>query len=734
MLSRKREIGIGIKLLLAPGTALTLLGLLAITAYQGMESAQNALHDIYRVRFVTYQRAVEVGRTATSTYADTYRLLSWANANTPAAKVEELGKQNLTRLSKASAALAKLAAEGSVGKEEKRLLEAAAKEMQTYQKTVADVADIATVDYSMATTFMSKADDRFASMNKQLEALLDYENKLSSDAFEDAEESTRLVERTLIMVFALSMIISLLVTLWVKRNLLRQLGGEPAYAAEIATKVAHGDLDRNITIRAGDGSSIIYAMKTMVEKLQQFAVAQADMAGQHAVGEIGALMPVAEFHGVYGQMAQSINDLAGSHIAVQKKIVNVMSEYGRGKFDHDMEQLPGQQREITEAVALVKANLSAINAEILKLVESAGRGDFTARGVVDNFQHDFRRMVEGLNHLMQVSEGGLDEIVQVLGSLARGDLTVTMEGQYEGSFGQLRDDADLTVAQLRKIVGEIREASESINTAAREIASGNMDLSSRTEQQAASLEQTASSLEELLITVKENSANAQRANLLAIDASDVAVKGGAVVQQVVQTMSLINESSKKIADIIGVIDGIAFQTNILALNAAVEAARAGEQGRGFAVVATEVRSLAQRSAAAAKEIKSLIVNSVQRAESGSELVGQAGKTMDEIVHSVKRVTDIMTEITAASREQSAGIEQVNQAIMQMDQSTQQNAALVEQAAAASESMDEQAQALARSVGVFKLADSSVEERSESRVKNVARQPFPGRRVVASINR
>jgi len=255
---------------------------------------------------------------------------------------------------------------------------------------------------------------------------------------------------------------------------------------------------------------------------------------------------------------------------------------------------------------------------------------------------------------------------------------------------------------LAAIVGQVRSGADTIATASTQIAAGNLDLSSRTEQQASSLEETASSMEELTSTVKQNADNARQANQLAASASEVALKGGAVVAQVVDTMDGINASSKKIVDIIGVIDGIAFQTNILALNAAVEAARAGEQGRGFAVVATEVRSLAQRSAAAAKEIKALIGDSVAKVDVGSALVGQAGSTMEQIVASIGRVTDIMGEITAASSEQSAGIELVNQAITEMDGVTQQNAALVEQAAAAAESMQDQASTLAQMVSVFKL--------------------------------
>jgi len=289
----------------------------------------------------------------------------------------------------------------------------------------------------------------------------------------------------------------------------------------------------------------------------------------------------------------------------------------------------------------------------------------------------------------------------VVGRIADGDLSlaVSADAAHDGS---LLHSIRKMQSQLTSIVVEIKDSSDTIARASEQIAAGNQDLSSRTEQQASSLEQTAASMEELTSTVKQNADNARQANQLAVSASEVAVKGGSVVSQVVDTMSSINASSRKIVDIIGVIDGIAFQTNILALNAAVEAARAGEQGRGFAVVASEVRSLAQRSAAAAKEIKTLIGDSVEKVEEGSKQVEEAGRTMDEIVGSVKRVTDIMGEITAASQEQTSGIEQINQAITQMDQVTQQNAALVEEASAAAQSLQEQAGNLVRSVSIFKL--------------------------------
>ncbi len=342
-----------------------------------------------------------------------------------------------------------------------------------------------------------------------------------------------------------------------------------------------------------------------------------------------------------------------------------------------------------------------VEREVADVVDAAARGDLGRRIGTQGREGFLLELAQRINGLLEVNAGSLGQISTLLSGLSQGDLGVRMEGDFQGVFARMRDDANATVARLRSIVERIQDSADSINTSAGEISAGNDDLSRRTEQQAADLEETAASMEELTSTVRQNAEHARQANALAQGAHEVASQGGEIVGRVVATMDGIEASSKRIADILGVIDGIAFQTNILALNAAVEAARAGKQGRGFAVVAGEVRSLAQRSATAAKEIKGLIDDSVGKVADGSALVRQAGRTMDDLVDSVQRVTDIMASISAASQQQSAGIEQVNQTMTQMDATTQQNAALVEEATAAARAMEEQADRLAGAVAVFR---------------------------------
>jgi methyl-accepting chemotaxis protein len=500
-----------------------------------------------------------------------------------------------------------------------------------------------------------------------------------------------------------------------------------AMAAQCIGDISKGNIPAKITDEyKGDFNTLKKNLNVNIGVLTGLITCLQLMTEEHDKGNIDWMIDVDRFEGAYKTVTQGINKMVGSHIEMNKKAMDCIKEFGEGNFDAPLEKFPGQKAFINNTIEQVRANLKALIDDTNLLVRAALEGRLETRADAAKHQGDYRRIIQGINETLDAIVGPINEVVRVLGALAKSDLTEKITANYQGTFANLCDNVNISVDNLAQAVSTIKEATDSINTAAKEIAAGNADLSHRTEQQAASLEETASSMEELASTVKQNADNARQANQMALTAADVAVKGGGVVQQVVGTMSAINESSRKIVDIISVIDGIALQTNILALNAAVEAARAGEQGRGFAVVASEVRNLAQRSAAAAKEIKALIGDSVEKVEDGSKQVVEAGKTMDEIVASVKRVTDIMSEIAAASVEQSSGIDQVNKAVAQMDEVTQQNAALVEQAAAAAESLEEQAATLAETVDQFYLdanrSRSTAPNRRAADLQAVAQKP------------
>lgn len=362
--------------------------------------------------------------------------------------------------------------------------------------------------------------------------------------------------------------------------------------------------------------------------------------------------------------------------------------------------------------------------EIDQIVEAAAMGDLSRRISVDGKDGFFLNLAEGLNKLLTIADSVISDTIRVFDALAHGNLTRKIDEDYQGAFDKLKQDANSTVDRLTDIITRIRDSASTVATGASEIAQGNADLSKRTESQASSLEETASSMEEMTSAVKQTGENSVHANDLASSAKQKAQSGGDVVSKAVDAMDEINHSSKKIADIIGVIDEIAFQTNLLALNAAVEAARAGEQGRGFAVVAGEVRNLAQRSAGAAKEIKDLIRDSVDKVDAGTALVNESGKTLNDIIQSVDRVSDMIQEISTAAREQSSGIDQVNAAVAQMDEMTQQNAALVEEASAAGEAMAEQAQSMMQMMEFFSVDANAV--------STIGEMPAPAPAPVAPV--
>ncbi|WP_093556390.1 methyl-accepting chemotaxis protein [Pseudoduganella namucuonensis] len=470
----------------------------------------------------------------------------------------------------------------------------------------------------------------------------------------------------------------------------------------------------------------------------------ADEADQKAIEQLMAASSgrATEIQDLLGKTLQDPESKAGHALVLstRKAYVDARKAVFKAKADGDMERaarlvrsdMDGKREAYLGALQqlsdIQKRQLDRTAAEIQAGYES-GRNMLVILGVA--------AIALGVGfacYITRTITRPINEAVKVAETVSSGDLTSEIVVRTRDEAGQLMNALRNMNANLVNIVGQVRSGTDTMADASSEIAAGNLDLSSRTEQQASSLEETASSMEQLTSTVKINAEHARQACQLASTASETAGRGGRVVADVVATMGAINASSRRIVDIIGVIDGIAFQTNILALNAAVEAARAGEQGRGFAVVASEVRGLAQRSAAAAKEIKQLIDESVHQVDTGSGLVGKAGQTMDEIVASIGRVTGIMAEIADASEEQQTGIEQVNFAITQMDQVTQQNAALVEQAAAAAAAMQEQSAQLAESVAVFKLTETQMAAQpSSARLERPGRAPRSEPRRIASAS-
>ena len=590
------------------------------------------------------------------------------------------------------------------------------------------------------TILLKQINPLYAEASEKLDLVYKLEIQAGSDFIAESAERARYARIQMILVVALALIGGALVARSLLRLIMRSLDDIGLNLQAISS----GDYTRSVDASRNDELGKVMQYLLSMQTQQGFNVAETRRVAEEmtrikiALDNVSTGVMIADGNRNITYTNHSVvGILKGAETAIKSQLPNFNSERLLGvNIDsfhknpaHQAGLLSGLRQPHTAAIEIGGRHLVVtanpvinergerlgtvaewkdrtaevlVEQEIAQIVSAATLGELGMRLSVDGKTGFFQTLAKDLNRLLDTTQQALSSTSEVLSRVAGGDLTQTIDADFSGIFGQLKEDTNRTIERLREVVGSIKDATETINTAAKEIAAGNSDLSARTEEQASSLEETSSSMEQLNSTVRQNAENARQANELASRSNEIALRGGQMVKDVVSTMNGIQESSQRIADIIGVINGIAFQTNILALNAAVEAARAGEQGRGFAVVASEVRNLAQRSANAAKEIKELIDDSVGKVDSGARLVGQAGATMDEVVTSFQRVAALVTDISNASREQSAGIEQVTQAVSQMDEVTQQNAALVEEASAAAESLEEQAQGLVSAVGVFRL--------------------------------
>lgn len=486
-------------------------------------------------------------------------------------------------------------------------------------------------------------------------------------------------------------------------SLKRRIGGEPADAVAVANRIARGDLSGTVLVRPGDSASMLAAMKQMQDSLGGLVDEIRQIVHSAEKGELGKRIPLGDKQGFGLEIAAALNQLMVVTDTSLHDVSRVVSALAAGDLSQKVDaRYPGAFGQTASAVNATVSALVQVVDEVRAVVDAAAQGDFAHQIDTTRKQGYPKTLIDLLNSLSATAEQALSDISSVSQALAEGDLTRRIDKRYPGLFGETAEGLNATVANLQGLIGNVVGAVDTISTAAKEISAGNSDLSVRTEEQASSLEQTAASIEQFTATAQQNTESAKQANRLGQSAAEVALRGGEIVNASVATMLEIRDSSRKIGDIISVIEGIAFQTNILALNAAVEAARAGEQGKGFAVVATEVRALSHRTAQAAKEISALIRDSASTVEHGTSQAERAGQSMAEVTAAISRLSTIVAGISAASVEQTLGIEQVNKAVTQMDEVTQQNAALVEQAAAAAESLEEQAQQLKQQVASFKL--------------------------------
>jgi methyl-accepting chemotaxis protein len=513
---------------------------------------------------------------------------------------------------------------------------------------------------------------------------------IASSVWSSELESTgrQIVTIEIVSLVVLALAVLALVAFLLSRLVLRKLGGEPDHAAELASAIALGDLSSQIQLKSGDTTSLMAAMQHMSETIKVLVAEMEGMSKAHDAGDIDVRVDESRFQGAFQSMAKGVNGMVFTHLEIILKGIDCFQEFGKGNLAADMAKLPGKKIVLNHAIDQVRANIQALADDANRLAQAAVDGNLNVRADAGRHQGDFRKIVEGLNNVMEAIVGPVNEINRVMSALESGDLTKSINARYRGQLQTLCETINNTVTKLAQTIAEVNNTTETLASATVQVSSTAQSLSQASSEQAASVEETSASIEQMSASISQNTENAKVADAMSAEGSQKAAEGGEAVTQTVEAM-------KDIAKKIGIIDDIAYQTNLLALNAAIEAARAGEHGKGFAVVAAEVRKLAERSQVAAQEIGQLAGNSVSMAE-------RAGKLLDEIVPATKKTADLVQEITAASEEQSAGVGQVNNAMSQLSQITQQNASASEELAATAEEMSSQAENLQALMSFFDL--------------------------------